>query len=147
MTSRYRNKRTERFASREFVPAFSSFAKQAAIKLRIVESARDLSTLRVLPGNRFESLRGDRVGQYSIRINNQWRICFEWSEELSMAINIEIVDYPWENPLCHMYMTPSILETSLQSKLKPLRSAPQPRQGRLAFLIVGSLKFCVAGEA
>ncbi len=93
MANRYRNKQTERFANREFVPAFSGFAKQAAIKLRIVESARDLSTIRVLPGNRFESLKGDCLGQYSIRINNQWRICFEWSEELSMAINIEIVDY------------------------------------------------------
>lgn len=93
MPGRYRDKRTERFSNQEFVPAFSGFAKQAAIKLRIVESARSLSTLANLPGNRFEALRGDRSGQYSVRINSQWRICFEWSDELSMAVNIEIVDY------------------------------------------------------
>lgn len=93
MPGRYRDKRTERFSRREHVPAFSGFAKQAAIKLRIVESARALTTLSVLPGNRFETLKGARAGQYSIRINDQWRICFEWSEEQSMAINIEIVDY------------------------------------------------------
>jgi toxin HigB-1 len=49
--------------------------------------------LSSLPGNRFESLKGDRAGQYSIRINDQWRICFEWSDEQAMAVNIEIVDY------------------------------------------------------
>lgn len=93
MANRYRDKRTERFAYRQHVPAFSGFAKQAAIKLRIVESARALATLANLPGNRFELLRGDRSGQYSVRVNDQWRICFEWPEETSMAINIEIVDY------------------------------------------------------
>jgi proteic killer suppression protein len=91
--SRYRDKRTERFANRQHVPAFSGFAKKAAIKLRVVESARSLSTLSNLPGNRLEALKGDRVGQYSIRINDQWRLCFEWSDEASMAVNIEIVDY------------------------------------------------------
>lgn len=93
MPGRYRDSRTARFSDQEFVPAFAGFAKQAAIKLRIVESARSLSTLANLPGNRFESLRGDRFGQYSIRINSQWRVCFEWSEKDSMAVNIEIVDY------------------------------------------------------
>jgi proteic killer suppression protein len=93
MANRYRDKRTARFADRQHVPAFSGFARQAAIKLRIVESARELSTLVNLPGNRFEHLRGDRSGQYSVRINDQWRICFEWSDDTSMAINIEIVDY------------------------------------------------------
>lgn len=93
MASRYRDKRTERFANRQHVAAFSGFARQAAIKLRIVESARALATLASLPGNRFETPRGDRSGQYSVRINDQWRICFEWSAEASMAINIEIVDY------------------------------------------------------
>jgi proteic killer suppression protein len=93
VTSRYRDKRTERFSNRQHVPAFSGFAKQAAIKLRVVESARALSTLSSLPGNRPETLKGNRAGQYSIRINDQWRICFEWSEDASMAVNIEIVDY------------------------------------------------------
>jgi proteic killer suppression protein len=49
--------------------------------------------LAVLPGNRFEALRGDRKGQYSIRINDQWRICFEWLEERPGPSNVEIVDY------------------------------------------------------
>jgi proteic killer suppression protein len=46
-----------------------------------------------MPGNRFEALRGDRKGQYSIRINDQWRICFEWPEETPGPCNVEIVDY------------------------------------------------------
>lgn len=73
-------------------PAFSGFARQAAIKLRIVESARTPGTLSNLPGNRYEALKGDRAGQYSIRINSQWRVCCEWPDEHSMAVNIEIVD-------------------------------------------------------
>jgi proteic killer suppression protein len=52
-----------------------------------------LKDLAVLPGNRFEALKGDRKGQYSIRINDQWRICFEWTEERPGSCNVEIVDY------------------------------------------------------
>jgi len=60
-------------------------------KLRMLNNAQSLSDLRVPPGNRLEALRGDRGSQYSIRINDQWRICFEWRE--GDAFDVEIVDY------------------------------------------------------
>jgi proteic killer suppression protein len=60
-------------------------------KLRMLNNARALDDLRIPPANRLESLRGDRAGQHSIRINDQWRICFTWSE--GHAIDVEIVDY------------------------------------------------------
>ena len=61
------------------------------MKLMILNNAKDLDDLRVPPGNRLESLAGDRDGQYSIRINDQWRICFVWSG--GDAYDVEIVDY------------------------------------------------------
>ncbi len=60
-------------------------------KLRMLDAAMSLSDLRVPPGNRLERLRGDRAGQHSIRINDQWRICFRWHE--GDAYDVEIVDY------------------------------------------------------
>jgi len=60
-------------------------------KLRLVNAARIIGDLRIPPGNRLESLKGDRAGQWSIRINNQWRICFVWDE--GGPRNVEIVDY------------------------------------------------------
>jgi proteic killer suppression protein len=60
-------------------------------KLQLLDSAASLDALRSPPGNRFESLRGDRVGQYCIRINKQWRICFVWSE--LGVFDVEITDY------------------------------------------------------
>lgn len=60
-------------------------------KLIMMERAKDLKDLRVPPGNKLEKLSGDREGQYSIRINNQWRICFEWND--CVVKNVEIVDY------------------------------------------------------
>ena len=60
-------------------------------KLRILDAAMSLNDLRVPPGNRLERLRGERAGQYSIRINDQWRICFRWDE--GDAHDVEIVDY------------------------------------------------------
>jgi proteic killer suppression protein len=60
-------------------------------KLRMINQARTVSDLRVPPGNRLEALKGDRRGQYSIRINQQWRICFRWHE--GAAHDVEIVDY------------------------------------------------------
>ncbi|MCP8883278.1 type II toxin-antitoxin system RelE/ParE family toxin [Devosia sp. XJ19-1] len=60
-------------------------------KLRLLHAARVLSDMRVPPGNRLESLKGDRAGQWSIRINDQWRICFVWEE--GGPRNVEIVDY------------------------------------------------------
>ena len=60
-------------------------------KLRLLNSARAIEDLRVPPGNRLEALKGDRRGQYSIRINDQWRICFRWQE--GVVHDVEIVDY------------------------------------------------------
>jgi proteic killer suppression protein len=60
-------------------------------KLKVIDAAPDLGALRVPPGNRLEALKGDRKGQWSIRINSQWRICFRWKDRV--ALDVEIVDY------------------------------------------------------
>ena len=65
--------------------------KKAQVKLARLSAASNLQDLRSLPGNRFEALKGDRKGQYSIRINDQYRICFQWQGEQAAAV--EIVDY------------------------------------------------------
>jgi proteic killer suppression protein len=88
-----RDRRTERFAKGERVREFSGFARQAEIRLDRLEAAASLQDLSALPGNRLEALRGDRQGQYSIRINDQWRICFEWPAGSPGPVNVEIVDY------------------------------------------------------
>jgi len=89
----YRDRKTEQFGEGEFVKAFQGFESQAARRLSILNAALSLETLRALPGNRLEALKGDRAGQYSIRINQQWRICFEWPDGQSGPSNVEIVDY------------------------------------------------------
>lgn len=89
----YRDKKTEAFAAGEFVKAFQSFEEQAARRLSILNAATSLDTLRALPSNRLEAMRGDRAGQYSIRVNQQWRICFEWPDGQPGPSNVEIVDY------------------------------------------------------
>ena len=63
------------------------------LKLDRLEAAVSLKDLSALPGNRFEALKGTRKGQYSIRINDQWRACFEWPDKSAGPINVEIVDY------------------------------------------------------
>ena len=93
MIQGYRSRRTEGFAAREFVRAFQSFEQQAARRLSILNAARSLDAIRALRGNRLEVLRGDRAGQYSIRINRQWRICFRWPEGQAGPSDVEIVDY------------------------------------------------------
>ena len=90
----YRDKKTEQFAKGEFVKVFQGFEDQAARRLSILNAALSLDTLRALPGNRLEALKGRRAGQYSIRINQQWRICFEWPDGQTGPSNVEIVDYP-----------------------------------------------------
>ncbi len=72
------------------MPAFSGFSRQADKRLRILDASENLDVLKALPSNRFEALSGDRKGQYSIRINQQWRVCFEWDEG---AHKVEIIDY------------------------------------------------------
>jgi proteic killer suppression protein len=89
----YRDKRTREFAAGKRVKAFSGIERPARLKLDRLESAVLLKDLAALPGNRFEALTGDRKGQYSIRINDQWRICFEWPERSPGPLNVEIVDY------------------------------------------------------
>jgi toxin HigB-1 len=93
MPRKYRDIRTERFARSEFVKEFSGFARQAERRLRYLESVSHLGDLVAIPGYRLERLRGDRTGQYSIRISDQWRICFEWPDNETGPVNIEIVDY------------------------------------------------------
>ncbi len=89
----YRDKRTSDFAAGKRVKAFSGIERPARLKLDRLEAAVELRDLAVLPGNRFEALKGNRKGQYSIRVNDQWRICFEWTEGASGPSNVEIVDY------------------------------------------------------
>ncbi len=91
MIQSFRCADTERLFGREVVRRFKSIERLALRKLDMLDAAPDLRTLATLPGNRFESLKGDRRGQYSIRINDQWRICFVWLER--HAYDVEIVDY------------------------------------------------------
>ena len=88
-----RDKRTSDFGSGIRVKAFSGFERPARLKMDRLEAAVSLNDLVALPGNRFEALKGDRKGQYSIRIKDQWRICFEWSGGANGPSNVEIVDY------------------------------------------------------
>jgi proteic killer suppression protein len=89
----YRDKRTRDFALGRRVKGFSGFERSARLKLDRLEAAVTLADLSALPGNRFEALKGDRKGQFSIRINDQWRICFEWAGAAPGPSNVEIVDY------------------------------------------------------
>jgi toxin HigB-1 len=89
----YRNRQTEDFANGEDVRMFRAFADQANRRLEILEAATSLEDLRALPGNRLEALRGDRRGQFSIRVNQQWRICFTWPGRANGPSEVEIVDY------------------------------------------------------
>jgi len=89
----YRDKRTRDFASGKHVKAFSGIERAARLKLDRLEAASAIADLAALPGNRFEALQGDREGQYSIRINDQWRVCFEWDRSVPGPTNVEIVDY------------------------------------------------------
>jgi proteic killer suppression protein len=88
-----RDKKTRDFAAGKPVKAFSGFERSARLKLDRMEAATSIRDLAALPGNRFEALAGDRKGQYSIRINDQWRVCFEWADGAVGPSNVEIVDY------------------------------------------------------
>ncbi len=89
----YRDKRTRAFAAGKWIKAFSGFERSARLKLDRLEAATSVRDLAALPGNRFEALAGERKGQDSIRINDQWRICFEWPIRAPGPSNVEIVDY------------------------------------------------------
>jgi toxin HigB-1 len=85
------DKRTSRFLAGQRVKEFAGFADQARRRLAILASATRLEDLAGLRSNRLEALKGDRAGQFSIRINDQWRICFRWAKE--GAERVEICDY------------------------------------------------------
>jgi proteic killer suppression protein len=89
----YRDERTSDFARGKRVKAFSGIERPARLKLDRLEAATSILDLAALPGNRFEALKGKRKGQYSIRINDQWRLCFEWPDRSPGPTNAEIVDY------------------------------------------------------
>lgn len=91
MIRTFRCRDTERLASDLDAPRFRAFERVARRKLELLASAKKLDDLRSPPGNRLESLRGERAGHDSIRINSQWRICFRWVD--GDAYEVEIVDY------------------------------------------------------
>jgi toxin HigB-1 len=91
MIRSFRDRATERLRMGLFVKRFGGIATQALRKLDMLHVARDLADLGAVPGNRLEALAGDRKGQHSIRINDQWRICFIWTKE--GPADVEIVDY------------------------------------------------------
>ncbi len=89
----YRDRKTARFAAGEHVKEFSGFARQAEMRLDRLDAAASLRDLAAISGNRLEALKGDRAGRYVIRINDQWRICFEWPTGSPGPTNVEITDY------------------------------------------------------
>lgn len=91
MIRSFRDKKTERFFSGEMVKEFSNFRKVAERKLTMLDNAADIKDLRSPPGNRLELLKGSRAGQHSVRINDQWRICFVWMAD--GPHDVEIADY------------------------------------------------------
>ncbi len=92
MIRSFADQRTQQLFARERVKRFSIPLQRGALrKLTMLDAAESLDDLRVPPGNRLEKLAGDRLGQHSIRVNDQWRICFRWSEGDAYAV--EITDY------------------------------------------------------
>lgn len=92
MIRSFRGKETERLYNREQVRRWSADLQKAGLrKLRMLNAAVTLGDLRALPGSRLEKLRGDREGQWSIRVTDQWRLCFDWKD--GDAYGVELVDY------------------------------------------------------
>ena len=92
MIKSFRDKDTERIFNRQRVKRFSlAIQKLAQRKLDLIDGADLIEDLRTPPGNRLEKLSGNRKGQYSIRVNDQWRICFRWKS--GQATDVEIIDY------------------------------------------------------
>ncbi len=91
MIKGFADRNTEALFQRKPRKRFRPFARVALRKLLILNAASSLDDLKVPPGNRSEKLKGDRKGQYSIRINDQWRVCFRWQG--GDAYDVEIVDY------------------------------------------------------
>ncbi|MGC1936466.1 MAG: type II toxin-antitoxin system RelE/ParE family toxin [Candidatus Acidiferrales bacterium] len=91
MIKSFRTSLTERLFNRDRVRKFQAIEQSALRKLAMLDAAETLQDLAALPGNRLETLRGDRQGQYSIRINDQWRLCSVWRG--GDAYEVEIADY------------------------------------------------------
>lgn len=91
MIRSFRDKDTRAIYEGRRVRRFAAFVAQAERRLDLLDQATSLRDLAGLPSNRLEALAGDRKGQHSIRINDQWRICFEWRED--GPYNVEIIDY------------------------------------------------------
>lgn len=92
MIRSFRDKDTEAIWQRRYVKKFSpGLSRLTYNKLVLINAAESINDLRVPPGNRLEKLSGDRAGQYSVRVNQRWRICFRWS--VSGAADVELVDY------------------------------------------------------
>ena len=87
----FKDRKTKRFFEGQYIPGYSGFANQASRLLTVLDNAESLQDLAVLRSNRLELLSGNRLGQHSIRINRQWRICFRWLED--GPYEVEIVDY------------------------------------------------------
>jgi toxin HigB-1 len=92
MIRSFKDSRTERLFNGEEVREFQAFARQVEKRLRILDAADTLRALQMLPSHRLKALKRDRQGQYSIRINQQWRMCFEWREDSPHT------DASWRNP-------------------------------------------------
>jgi proteic killer suppression protein len=93
MIRSYRDRDTAALADGERVRRWEPLRRQAEKRLRILDAATSLGDLATLNSNRLEALKGNRKGPYSIRINEQWRICFEWPKDADGPSNVEIVDY------------------------------------------------------
>ena len=93
MIRSYRDRDTERFTAGERIRRWEAFRHQAEKRLRVLDAATSLADLAALNSNRLEVLKGDRKGQYSVRINGQWRICFRWRKDDPGPSDVEIVDY------------------------------------------------------
>ena len=93
MIRSYGDKRTAAFARGERIKDFEAIKRPARMKLDRLEAATSLGDLAALPGNRLEALKGDRKGQWSIRVNDRWRVCFAWIEGDRGPSEVEIVDY------------------------------------------------------
>ncbi len=91
MIKSFKCKDTEKFFNDRDVKRFRTISRKARMKLEIINATVSLDGLKVPPGNKLEALKGDRKGQYSIRIDSQWRICFRWED--GNTYDVEIVDY------------------------------------------------------
>jgi proteic killer suppression protein len=92
MIKTFKNKETDKIYNREYSKKLPTDIQRVAMKkLWMIDATPDINSLKVPPGNRLELLHGDREGQYSIRINDQWRICFQWRD--GNSYDVEIVDY------------------------------------------------------